>query len=172
MAFADPSAYARDGMCNTSIEREVLLSDDIGLFERSMEGCQQTDSKLGARKCFPICEMHSCPRSEATLSVHGFCVSILLQLSHLTSRAPRMSIRRLPPPPPGAFSGMPLPDQADRPGFVLCSVQPIKETADKQAALWCQLILQYCKHQKVPSAMTHVYCKFMRHQSTAASCGN
>lgn len=29
------------------------------------------------------------------------------------------------------------------------TLQPIKETRDKQLSLWCQLILQYCKHNKV-----------------------
>jgi len=29
------------------------------------------------------------------------------------------------------------------------TIQPIQETADKQAGLWRQLILQYCEHQKV-----------------------
>eukprot|EP00891_Asterochloris_glomerata_P001836 jgi/Astpho2/1836/Aster-00367 len=28
-------------------------------------------------------------------------------------------------------------------------LQPIKETREKQIALWCELILDYCRHQKV-----------------------
>ena len=30
-----------------------------------------------------------------------------------------------------------------------CRLQPIKETREKQTALWCELILDYCRHQKV-----------------------
>ncbi len=30
-----------------------------------------------------------------------------------------------------------------------CRLQPIKETREKQIALWCELILDYCRHQKV-----------------------
>lgn len=29
------------------------------------------------------------------------------------------------------------------------TLQPIKETREKQIALWCELILDYCRHQKV-----------------------
>ena len=29
------------------------------------------------------------------------------------------------------------------------SIQPVQETWEKQANLWCTLILAYCKHHKV-----------------------
>lgn len=34
-------------------------------------------------------------------------------------------------------------------GACSCRLQPIKETRDRQSALWCELILQYCRALKV-----------------------
>ena len=62
----------------------------------------------------------------------------------------------LPPPhpqQPRPAQERPTLDKLTVETLMCCSVQPIKETADKQAALWCQLILQYSKHQKVPSTV-------------------
>ena len=66
-----------------------------------------------------------------------------------------------PPPPAPARTALPnhcklpQPWSAQSSCLVRCRVQPIKETADKQAALWCQLILQYCKYHKVHLVFSH-----------------
>lgn len=38
------------------------------------------------------------------------------------------------------------------------SKQPVKETADKQSALWGSLILAYCKHNKVRGCVCMSLC--------------
>lgn len=38
------------------------------------------------------------------------------------------------------------------PGAACYRLQPVKETRDKQVALWCTLILAYCQHTKVQCA--------------------
>lgn len=40
----------------------------------------------------------------------------------------------------------------------LCRLQPVKETRQKQISLWTELILKYCKHQKVCCRPHYVLC--------------
>ncbi len=50
VALAEWFAYARDGICSTLISIVICACrNDLGVFERSMRGTQQTDSQLGAR---------------------------------------------------------------------------------------------------------------------------
>lgn len=56
----------------------------------------------------------------------------------------------LPPPaPPPLPPSQPSTLLPATPLFVSCSLQPVKETQQKQRLLWKDLILRYCRHHRI-----------------------